>query len=102
MEIFGLDPILGAILITATGVGISVLLGWLKGSASFNIRQAAASVIIAFVISIQLVIAEIQIITVDVNDLTLGAFIFGMIAQVAGIDSLAKSAAKAVAKARAK
>ncbi len=102
MDIFGLDPILGAILITATGVGISVLLGWLKGSASFNIRQAVASVIIAFVISVQLVIAEIQIITVDITDLTLGAFIFGMIAQVAGIDSLAKSAAKAVAKARAK
>ncbi len=100
MEIFGLDPIVAAILLTAIGVSLSVLLGWLKGTEPIDIRQVVASGLIAFVVSIQLVIAELSVLPDDLAGLALGSIIFALMAQVAGIDSLAKSAAKAVSKAR--
>jgi len=100
MEIFGLDPIIVAILITAVGVSLSVVLGWLKSSTGFNIRQVAASTIIAFVVSAQLVIAQIANIPEGIESLALGASLMGMIAIVAGIDSIAKSTMSAALKAR--
>ncbi len=100
MEIFGLDPILAAILITVAGVSISVILGWLKSTKSFNVKQVVASAIIAFVVSAQLVIAQISIIPDGTESLALGALLMGMIAVVAGIDSLAKSGMSAALKAR--
>ena len=100
MQVFGLEPIVAAILITAIGVSLSVLLGWLKNEKSFNTRQAVASALIAFIVSIQLAIAELTVLPGDLSELVIGGILFGLVAQVAGIDSLAKSAAKAVAKAR--
>ncbi len=100
MQIFGFEPIVAAIIITGVGVALSVLLGWLKGTNGFNIRQAVASALIAFIVSIQLVIAEISVLPEDIPEIAVGAIIFGLIAQVSGIDSLAKSAAQAVSKAR--
>ena len=100
MEIFGLDPILAAILITIAGVSLSVILGWLKSNDSFNVKQVVASAIIAFVVSAQLVIAQISIIPDGTESLALGALLMGMIAVVAGIDSLAKSGMSAALKAR--
>ena len=100
MPIFGLEPIIAAILITAIGVTLSVALGWLKGAHPINIRQVIASALIAFIVSIQLVIAEITVLPEDIPELAVVAILFGLIAQVAGVDSLAKSAAQAVCKAR--
>lgn len=100
MQVFGLEPIVAAILITAIGVFLSVLLGWLKSEKSFNIRQAVASALIAFIVSIQLTIAELTVLPDDIPELAIGAIFAGLVAQIAGIDSLAKSAAQAVAKAR--
>jgi len=100
MEIFGLEPFVIAIAITAVGVALSVLLGWLKGTEAFNVKQVVASALIAFVVSIQLVIAELTVLPSDLDGLVLGSIIFAMIAQVSGIDSLTKSAAQAVSKAR--
>lgn len=100
MQVFGLEPIIAAILITIAGVSISVLLGWLKGKDPINIKQIVASALIAFIISIQLVIAELTVIPDDISELAIGAILFGLIAQVGGIDSMAKSAAQAIAKAR--
>ena len=56
--------------------------------------------LIAFIVSIQVVIAELTVLPDDIPELAIGAILFGLIAQVAGVDSLAKSAAAAVAKAR--
>ncbi len=100
MQIFGLEPIVAAILIAVIGVALSVLLGWLKSAKSFNVKQAVASALIAFIVSIQLVIAELTVLPDEIPELAIGAIFFGLIAQVAGIDSLAKSAAQAVSKAR--
>lgn len=100
MQVFGLDPFVAAIIITAVGVSTSVLLGWLKGTGPFNVRQVVASALIAFIVSIQLVIAELTVLPDDLAGLALGSIIFALIAQVSGIDSLAKSAAQAVSKAR--
>jgi len=100
MEIFGLEPFVIAIAITAVGVALSVLLGWLKGTEAFNVKQVVASALIAFVVSIQLVIAELTVLPGDLDGLVIGSIIFALIAQVSGIDSLTKSAAQAVSKAR--
>lgn len=100
MQVFGLEPIIVAILITIVGVSVSVLLGWLKGTDPINARQVVASALIAFIISIQLVIAELTVLPEEIDGLILGAILFGLIAQVGGIDSMAKSMAQAVAKAR--
>ena len=56
MEIFGLEPFVAAIGITAVGVALSVLLGWLKGTQAFNIKQVVASALIAFIVSMYLLI----------------------------------------------
>ena len=61
---------------------------------------AFASAIIAFVVSAQLVIAQISIIPDDIELLALGALLMGMIAVVSGIDSLTKSGMSAALKAR--
>ena len=100
MQVFGLEPIVAAILITIAGVSVSVLLGWLKGTDPINVRQVVASALIAFIISIQLVIAELTVLPDELDGLVLGALLFALIAQVSGIDSMAKSAAQAVNKAR--
>ena len=89
-----------AILITIAGVSISVILGWLKSSTAFNIKQVASSTIIAFVVSAQLVIVQIANIPEGIESLALGGSLMGMIAIVAGIDSLAKSGMSAALKAR--
>lgn len=98
MQVFGLEPIILAILITAAGTSLSVILGWLKSDSSFNVKQVVASALIAFVVSAQLVIAQLELLPPETSDLALGAILFGLIAQVAGIDSLAKSAVKAAVK----
>lgn len=100
MQIFGLDPLVAAILLTTLGVSLSVLLGWLKGTDPINIKQVVASALIAFVVSIQLVIAELTVLPDDLTELAIGGILFGLIALVAGVDSLAKSTVKAALKAR--
>lgn len=102
MDILGLEPVMAGILITAVGIALSVLLGWLKSTEVFNVRQTVASVIIGFVISAQVVITQLGLIPIEITSTELGVLLFALIAQVAGIDSLAKSAAKAVARARTK
>lgn len=102
MNVFGLEPIVAAILFTAIGVAGSVLLGWLKGTEKFNVRQSVASSIIAYVLSFQLVAATLGALPEGVADLALGMIIIAMIGTVAGIDSLTKSAAKAVLKTKPK
>lgn len=102
MQVFGLEPVVIAILITIAGVTLSVLLGWLKGNDSFDVKQVVASALIAFIVSIQVVIAELTLLPDEIAELTLLAILLGLVAQVGGIDSLAKSGAQAVAKARKK
>ena len=87
-----------AILITVAGVTLSVLLGWLKSDKSFNLKQVVASALIAFIVSMQIVIAQLELLPNDISNLAIGAILFGLIAQVAGIDSLTKSAVKAAVK----
>ena len=100
MQVFGLEPIIMAILITVAGVSLSVLLGWLKSTSAFNIKQVVASALIAFVVSIQLVITQLDVLPDEITSLVLGGILFALVAQVAGIDSLSKSAVKAALKAR--
>jgi len=96
MQIFGLDPIVAAIVITATGVTIQNVLGWLKNTDSFNPRMVTASAMIAFIISLQMVIPVIENIPEDIAQLAKFQIIIVAIASIAGIDALGKNGIKAV------
>ena len=50
MEIFGLSPVLATIIIVTTGLMLQNLLGWLKSKENYDIKNALASTIIAFVV----------------------------------------------------
>ena len=95
MDIFGLSGYEGALLITILGIAAATIVGWLKGSKPFAPRQVAASAIIGFVVSIQVVVIQLQAIG-TVDELSALAIIAGLIAQVAGFDALLKNSAKAV------
>ena len=99
MQVFGLEPLAASIIFTIAGVGISNVLGWLKGKEPFNPRQVAASAIIAIIVSFQIVATTVQAIPDGAEPLTVAMIIFGVVGSVAGIDSMAKSGGKAAIKA---
>lgn len=100
MQILGLDPLLIAVLLTAIGVALSISFGWLKGDNQINLRHLAASGIIAFFGSIHIVIATLGELPEGINHLALGTIVFGLIATVAGVDSLAKGGIQGALKIR--
>lgn len=102
MQVFGLDPIVAAILITAIGVTIQNVLGWLKNKESFDPRMITSSAMIAFIISLQMVIPVIENIPDDIDQLAKFQILIVAIASIAGIDALGKNGIKAVLKGRNK
>lgn len=102
MQLLGLEPIAAALMLTAGGVALSVLIGWLKSDDAIDPRQVVASGLIGFVVSIQLVIAQLEALPDDLSNLAAGAVVFALLAQVSGVDMLAKNAAKVVARVRNK
>jgi hypothetical protein len=92
LELFGLEPYLGAILIAGIGVGITTVFGWLEGGAKYDPRKAATSTLIAIPTALIIVATELSAITLpDDGGLTALIVVAGLIAQVAGIDMFAKT-----------
>jgi len=102
MQVFGLDPIVAAILITTIGVTLQNVLGWLKNKDSFDPRMVASSAMIAFIISLQMVIPVIENIPEDIEQIAKFQILIVAIASIAGIDALGKNGIKAVLKGRNK
>ena len=101
MQVFGLEPIVMAILITIAGIALTVLLGWLKSDKPFVVKQVVASALIAFIVSVQIVITQLTVLPDELTSLALGGILLGLVAQVSGIDMLTKNAVKAAVKKRA-
>ncbi len=99
LELFGLAPWAGAVLIAGIGVGITTIFGWLEGSGKYDPRKAATSTLIAIPTSLIIVATELQAITLP-NDGGLTALIVvaGLIGQVAGIDMFAKTGKNIITK----
>ena len=98
MNLFGLEPYLGALLIAIIGIAAATVFGWLsKEKGSFNLRKVAASVVIGFPASIIFVSTELQVMTIpEDGGLTAIIIVAALIAQVAGFDFLVKTGVKAI------
>ena len=93
--ILGINHIWVALGITVIGIAFRTFIGMAgKSRKEFNFGLVGTSFIIGFFASVQLVIASLQHIPADVNDLTLLSIITGEIATVMGIDAGVKSASK--------
>lgn len=99
MEIFGLTPVQATILIVALGVTLQNVLGWLKSSESFDVKSSTASAIIAIVAGITIIGPQIEALhnqmLSDLSELVIAA---GLIASVAGFDTLTKNVLKIAGK----
>jgi len=99
MDIFGLDPYVAAIVIAVIGVALTNTVGWLKNDKVFLPRKVAASALIAVPASVLFVATQLQAIGNVEAGLTTLIVVVGLIAQVAGFDTLVKNA-KAIIKKR--
>ena len=96
MNLFGLEPYLGALVIACVGITGSVLLGWLSKKKKFDVKKVVASVIIGFPAALIIVSTELQIMVLpEDGGLTALIVTAGLIMQVAGIDFVIKTANKA-------
>lgn len=103
MNLFGLEPYLGALVIAVIGIAAATVFGWLsKPEASFDPRKVAASVIIGFPAATIVVATQLQAVVLPTGDggITALLVVVGLIAQVAGFDTLVKTGAKAITTAR--
>ena len=90
---------MAAIVIAIAGIGLTNVVGWLKSGETFNPRNVATSVLIGFPASILFVATELQAMSaVDAAGLTGLIIIVGLLAQVAGFDTLVKAVPKIAAK----
>jgi hypothetical protein len=96
MDVFGLTGVQAIIVIAIAGVVLQNVVGWLKGSTPFDIRQAAASGIIAFIMAIIIVGPQVEAIPDDFTEELKLIFFIGLIGQIAGFDILAKNGVKAI------
>jgi hypothetical protein len=99
-EPFGLEPYLGAIVIAIFGIAAATVFGWLSTTGKYDPRKAATSVLIGFPTAIVVVATELSVITIPTTDggITALIVVVGLIAQVAGFDSLVKTAKAIVTK----
>jgi uncharacterized membrane protein len=96
MDVFGLEPIQATIVITVIGVLLQVGLGALQSTNPFDPRKLATSAIIAVVASFTIVATAIQAIPEGADDVTVFLILIGVVASIAGIDSLVKNGGNAI------
>lgn len=101
MQIFGLDPAVGALLIAGIGVLYSVGLGYAKNSEAFNGRKLVTSILIAVPGAIILVATGIRNSTPG-DDLDILLLIVGWVMQISGTDNTVKGIASLIGKSRQK
>ena len=99
MQIFGLDPVIAALVISAVGIIYSVGLGYAKSDASFNGKKMITSVLIAIPGSIILVASGIRS-AESTDDLMTLILVVGWILQISGTDSTIKGIASVIKKVR--
>jgi len=93
MQIFGLDPIIAAIIIAIIGVAYSIGLGYATSAGSFNGKKLITSILISIPSSLILVATGIK--SADfTDDLTTLVLIIGWIMSISGTDFTVKAIAK--------
>ena len=97
MEIFGLSAVVATIVIVYVGVVLQNFLGWLKTYEDYDIRNAIASAIIAFVVGISIIGPQIenmqnQMLS-ELSEFTIAA---SLVVSIVGFDMLTKNTLKIV------
>ena len=95
MDIFGLDPVVAALVIASIGVLYSVGLGIVKSTSGVDGKKIITSVLIAIPGSIILVATGIRS-AESTDDLMTIILIVGWILQISGTDTTVKSLAAAI------
>lgn len=91
--VLGLEPHIAAVIIAFVGVAATTIVGWLKNDTAFSPRKVAASVVISIPASLLFVATELSVIQIPAGDGLAGLIVFtGLVAQVAGFDTLVKNA----------
>jgi len=93
MDVLGLTGVQAVIFVVISGVLVQNVVGWLKSGDSFNIRQSAASAIIAIIGGFAIVGPAIEAIG-DVSEEAKLIIVVALIGSVAGFDTLAKGSFK--------
>jgi len=92
ISLFGVEPYVAALIIAGIGVAVSTVFGWLGGTGQYDPRKGATSAIIATFSALLLVVPTLQNLTLpEDGGLTALLVTAGLIAQIAGIDTLVKS-----------
>ena len=97
MQIFGLEPVIAAFLISAIGVTYSIGLGYAKSIDGFNGKKLITSILIAIPGSLILVATGIENSQVT-SELIMLILIVGWILQISGTDNTIKSIATLIKK----
>jgi len=97
MDVFGLDPIQATILVTVIGVALQVGLGFGQSGNPFDARKLLTSAIIAVILSFTVVATVVQSIPEGADDLTVFIILIGVVASIAGIDTIVKNTGGVIA-----
>lgn len=93
--IFTDEIVLTAIIITIVGIGLKTLFVLLeKGKSAYDFRMTCASLILGFLVSLQLVVTSLNVIPLELPASTHLVIIVGEILTVIGVDSGAKRIGK--------
>jgi len=100
MDLLGLTGVQAAIVITIIGLVLTNVVGWLKNGNTFNVRNAAATGILALVVTLPTMALTISALPNDLDELAQFAFVITYIGTVAGFDTLGKGMIRAGQKGR--
>ena len=97
MDVFGLDPIQATKLVTVIGVVLQIGLGFGQSGNPFDARKLLTSAIIAVILSLTVVATVVQSIPEGADDLTVFIILIGVVASIAGIDTIVKNTGGVIA-----
>ncbi len=95
MDIFGMSPLMAAIVLSFSGVALANVLGWLTSKTKFEPRKSAASAILAILVTIPSATAALTALPDGIDDIGKLNFVVVFLAQAGGIDFFAKTMNKA-------
>ena len=92
LEVLTSTAFLDALILTVVGIVLYNVVGWLKNTGKFELRKVASTSLIAFVLSLPIIMTQLSLIDLsEAGELAVVLVIFGIIAQVAGIEKTVRN-----------
>ena len=99
MDIFGLEPVLAAVIVTLTGAGLQFALGYRKSDEAFDVKRAISTALTTTVVGIVAVATTLGALSEEAADTEVLIAVATVIAAVAGFDTLKNNIIKAAKRA---